>query len=89
MVGWVTPNSAAIWATVHAPAVEAGFLVHVSGDSGLACGELGLLAAGAGGGEAVKGALGHEGASAPGHLPSTPPRWARSASPSPPTITGF
>lgn len=48
---------------VQASAVGAGFLVHVSGDPGLACGEFGFLSAGAaaGGGEAVVGAFGHEG----------------------------
>ena len=64
MVGRVTPNSAAIWATVEAPAVGVGLFVHLPGDAGLARGELGFLAAGAaagaGGGQAVEGALAHQ-----------------------------
>jgi hypothetical protein len=50
---------------VQTASVGSGFLVHLLRDLGLACGEFGFLAtgaaAGAGGGQAVEGALGHQG----------------------------
>src|SRR6266545_1160985 len=65
MVGRVTPNSAAIWATVCTRRPSRLVSSYISrAILGLACGEFGFLAAGAaagaGGGEAVEGAFGHE-----------------------------
>lgn len=66
MVGRVTPPSAAIGGDgVAVAALVVGLVVHLAGDAGLSCAELGFLAACAaacsGGGEAVAGAFGHQG----------------------------